>query len=191
MKTSPSTRAITSKRKEKHPNSFLEYLDKEMTIMGILSTFSVGAIALFLNQVGSADLTKQTLFSLLWLRAPWYVLVGSAWILMAAGLFYNQRSTLAFYYGQITLATEAPNQINSLDSVEWMKEADSWETWIAYRVAFSSLWLGIFTEAFAFLQLRLKQHWTWIWIYRKMADEDEPWKTFFRSIIARLVPRKP
>ena len=95
MKMGPSTRAIASKRKEKHQNSFLEYLDKEMTIMGILSTFSVAAAALFLNAIGSVELNKKTLFSLLWLREPWCVLMGSAWILTAAGLFYSQRSTLA------------------------------------------------------------------------------------------------
>jgi hypothetical protein len=200
MKRGPSTRAIVPKRREKHQNSFLEYLDKEMTIMGILSTFSVAAVTLFLKEVGSAEPAKKTLFSLLWLREPWCVLLGSAWILTAAGLFYSQRSTLAWYYGQITLATEAPRQINNLDPVAWMKEADSWDTWTAHRVAFWCLRLGIFTEAFAFLQLVLKRQLPWIcvivsgvvvlvavfgevWVYRRLRDEDEPWKAFFRSLI--------
>lgn len=45
-------------------SSYLEYLDKEMTIMGILSTFCVAVVALVLDRVGSADLSKQTVFSL-------------------------------------------------------------------------------------------------------------------------------
>jgi hypothetical protein len=60
--------------------SYLEYLDKEMTIMGILSTFCVAAAFLVIDRVCGAD--KSSTFSN-WLnlgsRMSSLVLVSSCW----------------------------------------------------------------------------------------------------------------
>src|SRR5262245_45379342 len=40
-------------------NAYLAYLDKEMTIMGILSTFCVAVIALMVDRVGSAEIAAD------------------------------------------------------------------------------------------------------------------------------------
>jgi hypothetical protein len=196
----------------KDQNSYLEYLDKEMAIMGVLSAFCVAVVGFFFQALGSATFVDQTpppppdkvtMFSTLWSRSPWCLMAGSACILVAARLFYEQRSTLAFYYGQISLAIEAPKQINSTDSIQWMKEADSWATWLYYRLAFRCLWLGLIIYGFAFLQLQLKvpQFSQLMWfsiavcvawvlaavfseavVYRKYKDKHDPWGAFWRSL---------
>jgi hypothetical protein len=197
-KRGPSVRPITSKIKPKRQNSYLEYLDKEMTIMGILSTFSITSAALFLNAVGSAEPSKQTLFLPLWAKEHWYILAGSAWMVAAAGLFYDQRSTLAWYYGQLTLAIEAPKKINSLDPVQWMQDADCWTAWLPYSLACWSLALGFIAYAFAILELATHQRLPWFavaasvvvilaatsdaYIFRNFPYEDEPRKAFLKRI---------
>jgi hypothetical protein len=136
--------------------NFLEYLDKEMTIMGILSSFAVASVALFLNSIGSAEPQKQVLFYFLWSHSWWYILWGSACILASAALFYRQRAELAWYYGQISLAMDAGGPVNARRERELRREADSWAAWISYFAALKFLWIGILTYASAFL--RLKRH---------------------------------
>jgi len=63
--------------------AYLEYLDKEMTIMGILSTFCVAAAALLIDPVGSAE--HNTFFGGLAQSHIVQVLIGSG-LLMLAGL---------------------------------------------------------------------------------------------------------
>lgn len=105
-------------------NKYLEYLDKEMTIMGILSIFCVAVVALALDRIGSADLGKQTLFTLLWRDQRLFVLLGSSCVAVAAVLFYIQRSALAWFYGQICLSIERPS-ITGIKTDDWYRDADS------------------------------------------------------------------
>jgi hypothetical protein len=189
MKVDPSVQEV------KEITKFLDFLDKEMAIMGILSTFSVAVVSLFLNAIGSADLTnpEKTLFSKLWSYEQWYILVGSGFILGAAGCFYAQRNMLAWYYGQITLAMEAPNLINgeAQSRIQLMKGANHELAWIPNRAAFRCLWLGLFAYGFAFLNVGKKIGWeplTLIVLSLALAlgtliqawkFEDKPRKTFF------------
>jgi hypothetical protein len=62
-------------------------LDKEMTILGILSTFSVAVVALALDRVGSADLGENAPFWRVWRNQPQYVMLGSACMAMEAAFF--------------------------------------------------------------------------------------------------------
>jgi hypothetical protein len=74
--------------------AYLEYLDKEMTIMGILSTFCVVAASLVIDRTAGAEKTSY-LATMIWAHQMGYVLFGSS-LLLAAGLFfYLQRSRLA------------------------------------------------------------------------------------------------
>jgi hypothetical protein len=187
-------------------NRFLDFLDKEMTIMGILSAFFVAVVSVFLNAVGSADLAKnkETLFSDLWSQEHWYILVGSGWILGAAGLFYAQRNMLAWYYGQITPTMEDPKtpkkQIESVDPIQVsMEKANKELAWIPNRAAFRCLWLGLAAYAFAFLELAMKPHRHFGWLdiilsvvivlftLWQVRPEDKPRKTFFKRHEEKLL----
>jgi len=118
------------------PKEYLEYLDKEMTIMGILSTFCVAAAALVIERVGTAE--HESLFRTLLQDHPLSVFVGSGF-LMAAGLcFYLQRSRLAHFYGSICMSMTQPGY-HDWDTSRWLLEAYSWRTWLRYRAGFSFL----------------------------------------------------
>jgi len=141
---------------------YLEYLDKEMTIMGILSTFCAAAVALVLGRIGDIDLTKKTVFLAIWEQHAVAVLTGSGLLLLAALFFYLQRSTLAYFYGGISLSLsnheEAPTyhgrghrqavkERSQWRTTNWLTEADSWATWFRYRVGFLCLSLAFYAYA--------------------------------------------
>jgi hypothetical protein len=127
-----------------NPKEYLDYLDKEMSIMGILSTFCVAAVALALDRIGNADLAKSTLFRRIWEQNSPSVLVGSGWLVVAALFFYLQRSLLAYYYGGISLSVNNPAG-HPWSTTEWLDEADSWATWLRYRIGFICLVLAFIT----------------------------------------------
>jgi len=137
---------------------YLEYLDKEMTIMGILSAASVAAPAGILNACLSKDAQ-----ALLWNPEHFFIVMGSALCVIAAMLFYKERSDLAWYYGQICL-TEAISEKKSLTAElrEWLRNADSWETWWPYCLGFTALVAGIAEYLFAFFFLLAPSHWSWL-----------------------------
>ena len=72
-----------------------------------------------------------------------FILGGSVFCILAAALFYKERSRLAWYYGQMCLVesladgTHIPEQLR-----EYMRGADSWETWIPYSWGFTALVAG-------------------------------------------------
>jgi hypothetical protein len=139
--------------------NFLEYLDKEMTIMGILSSFAIAGVGLFIKDIVSAEPQKQVLLCSLWSHSWLYILCGSGSILVSAGLFYRQRAELAWYYGQIALAMDSANEGRE---GELRKEADSWAAWISYFSAFKFLWIGILAYTWAFLRLKEKIGGAWL-----------------------------
>lgn len=120
---------------------YLDYLDKEMTIMGILSTFCIAVVAIVLDRICGAEPTKGTLFFTLWLHERSYVLFGSISFALGATFFYMQRSALAWFYGQITLSLEMPS-VNNIATSDWYKDADSWATWVPYQGAFTAVGIG-------------------------------------------------
>jgi hypothetical protein len=118
---------------------YLEYLDKEMTIMGILSTFAVAALSLVLNKFLSVEANKQDLLRAVWTHGSFYIIAASAFMLLSALYFYRQRSLLAWHYGQICLClNRKPSEVQTL-----LDDADSWETWIHYWWAFAFLFLAL------------------------------------------------
>ena len=116
--------------------AYLEYLDKEMTIMGILSTFCVAAAALVIERVGNAE--KGTLFRELLYGQPVVVFSGAAALLIAGLCFYLQRSRLAHYYGGICMSMTGLTKDEGT-TAEWLEEAYSWRTWRRYRAGFGFL----------------------------------------------------
>jgi hypothetical protein len=180
---------------------YLEYLDKEMTIMGILSTFAVLIVSLLLQQIGSAEVGK--LFNSIWEEEGWYILVGSASTLIAAMLFYLQRADLAWHYGRLARAED--------EAEDSASKADSWATWIPYIWGFKFLYIGFLTFYWAFVEnlSGVKFKW-WIitgavvvilgliglfqtWLHRQFWDEEKPWRAFltkkpWRAFLKRIQP---
>lgn len=124
---------------------YLDYLDKEMTIQGILSGFCVAAGALAFDRVLAikADSPSSLVADLQSFSYP-YALAAIVGLMTAAAFFYAQRSQLAWLHGQISLAvtremqgTPAPPNTNSL--ADGIDIGDSWSLWSRYKFGISFL----------------------------------------------------
>ncbi len=119
---------------------YLTYLDKEMTIMGILSGFCIAVLAASIKLVTSDNVAmSRDLVQ----ASPLSLLIAHIMLLMAGLSFYNQRSHLAWFYGQISL--EDSGYATNQRLHEWLADADAWDTWIKYQRGFSLL-AGAFCE---------------------------------------------
>lgn len=119
---------------------YLDYLDKEMTIMGLLSTFCVIVVGAVLNcALGAAGSSN---WQQVWENGAAYLMLGSALILLGAGSFYLQRSFLALVFGELSM-----NVTMKLDVTRVLGEADSWPSWMWYRYGFALAIAG-FAEYF-------------------------------------------
>jgi hypothetical protein len=119
-------------------NRYVEYLDKEMTIMGILSTFCmvvVGGCATLLSDVAKE---QHGWFTSFWHAQGPFILCGSAAIVLSAFLFYRQRSLLSYCVGQIHLSSKYQECADGSPR-ELHERANSWKTWRYYRLAFICL----------------------------------------------------
>jgi hypothetical protein len=142
--------------------AYLEYLDKEMTIMGILSTFCVAAAALLIDRVGSAE--HNTFFGGLAQSHIVQVLIGSGLLMLAGLYFYLQRSNLAFFYGSICMSI-AKRDSQRWEPGRWLTEVDSWATWLRYRLGFMFLTLAaVFFIFLIFQTIRPTRANGWVWI---------------------------
>lgn len=186
-------------------NIYLDYLDKEMTIMGILSTFCVIVSGGALDRITG---TENKFFELVWLSGSPYIILGSVFALLAALFFYLQRSLLAWYYGQISLCIAKKNEAgvnkNRKDKnqdeyslEDWYAGADSWPTWIRYNAAFGFLilafleyGLGLISNKYSFINchrfalaicpflVMLPFYLFWFYLLVKFPNEDNPWAAF-------------
>ena len=123
---------------------YLDYLDKEMSIMGVLSTFCLAVPSLFFERAISADQSSiaHDFLTKLWSNGFCCLMVSSSFMLIGAAFFYKQRSKLAWYYGQISLEMALPNYTGQ-QLEQWLKNADSWEAWVRYHWAYYSLVLAV------------------------------------------------
>jgi hypothetical protein len=120
---------------------YCEYLDKEMTIMGLLSAFAIAVSALVLERTAGATPDEQEWLAMLWTKQQDLVIAGSLGLLLSGFWFYLQRSWLANLYGQLRLSlTSAPP--TDMSTEELLDDADSWDTWRRYRFAFMCLSAG-------------------------------------------------
>jgi hypothetical protein len=125
---------------EPDPKQYLDYLDKEMTIMGILSTFCIAAASLVIDRVASAEDGKDSLFLKLGQQHFASVLIGSVFLILAGLCFYLQRSRLAHFYGCISMSVVQAD-LHEWNTSRWLEEAYSWRTWLRYRAGFTFLML--------------------------------------------------
>ena len=163
---------------------YLDYLDKEMTIMGILSAFGVGSAGLVAKEVLKVS-TDGELFADL--RGDFYYIVtGSGLMVLAGAAFYWQRSLLAWHYGQVSLwATDA--SVSGRELPDILQGSDPWTVWIPYQ---AGLWLttaGLLAYFGALLPVPEKYEVLYVlvltimtalavaivWIYRLRRDHDE------------------
>jgi hypothetical protein len=132
---------------------YLGYLDKEMTIAGILSTFCIASLLVTINSFILPGKDGQT--NIFWKESPWFCGLGLTGFLGAALSFYRQRSLLAYYYGQISLNMVRKKNEEVEDLLD---ESDSWATWNFYKTGFGFLSIS-FTE-FAFVLINSRIHLT-------------------------------
>jgi hypothetical protein len=133
---------------------YLDFLDKEMSIMGILSAFSVAVVSLFLQQIGTAK--DNVFFQRIFQTGYWYVILGSVLVILAAGGFYYQRGKIAGYYGHIAKSVDFQlrEQVR-----EYIERADCLKPWVSYFIAFKSLYAGMVFYALALVSERLAFQW--------------------------------
>jgi hypothetical protein len=123
---------------------YLDYLDKEMTIEGILSAFcvAVGAVAFDRVLGAKADAASNLVKALQDFSYP-YVLAAIVGLMTAALFFYLQRSALAWLYGQISLAVtrEMSNRTAGASTTftYGLDVGDSWSLWNRYKFGWSFL----------------------------------------------------
>ena len=188
--------AVTTKK-------YLEYLDKEMTIMGILSAVSIAAPAGILNALLGDD--KSGLKDRLWGAGPFFIVGGSVLCAIAALLFYRQRSRIAWYYGQMCLL-ESKNEDAGMSQKlrEYMADIDSWAEWKSYSWGFDALVAGFVEYAAAVLLVLSKPYGGWFctlrtfgftapcvasvlallqwYVYNKYRFDDEYWCKFWSDV---------
>jgi SET domain len=183
--------------------TYLDYLDKEMTIMGILSAVGIATPAGILNGILG---DKNNFHDQLWGAGPYFVIVGSVLCILAAAFFYKQRSLLAWYYGQMTLlesldeVTDIPARLRA-----YMHDVDAWDSWIAYSWGFDALVGGFLEYAFAVLVVLAGPHTKTAWaatlggrlcpvfvlfaallqrhVWRKYRLSDTPWQDFWHDLL--------
>lgn len=173
---------------------YCDYLDKEMTIMGLLSGFAIIVPALFLDRTAGAPIAEPTFLSTLWATERPFVIAGCIACMVAALCFYSQRSLLAYFVGQIMLST-TPAAYKNSPTKKLIEEADAWSTWHRYSAGFAFLFAGFALYAVALLHpyvagaLPWSQGWTiaavlapfmvgvgtQIAVRHTFRYEDEPW----------------
>ena len=179
------------------PKAYLEYLDKEMTIMGLLSAFSVALASFATEKIISAE---KGFLCVLWQAGRDHVLAGATLAVLASFLFYLQRSHLAWYYGQIALAQSRDGAL-SASVADWLTLADGWDTWTRYQTGFTALGLSFASYAYAMAETLIPSIrsrsplWSlgllflavliaigrW-YVLTKFAQEDQPFKAWRNSI---------
>ena len=142
---------------------YLDYLEKEMNIMGVLSAFCALTPALVLRELLQA--TQGSNLFAVWVTFRAFIVLGTLLLLCAAGFFYAQRSELAWYYGQISLAfLRSDGERESIQ--QWMDDADSWATWNRYKRALVYLVAGSFGYSLPLIGTLVGYHFPVIlWIY--------------------------
>lgn len=140
--------------------NYLEFLDMEMTIMGILSAFCIGVVSLALDRILSAKQVDNSYFFRVAVVGWQYVILGSVAIVIAAVCFYHQRSLLASNYGEICYH-EAKGEKGIADM--YLEETYPWAFWISYQLGFGALVVGFVEYGLALTSpctIRLQRHTT-------------------------------
>lgn len=164
----------------------LDYLDKEMTIQGVLSGFSMAAAAAVFAAVMAAKDASAFVLSLQSKGAP-YLEAGCAALVVAGALFYKERSDLAWLYSGFGLANAddslcAERPKDSWTVLECLDMFDSWHLWLWYRMGTACL--GAAAVEFV---LALVSTWTRTLAARTTAAWGELDKILACAVLASLI----
>ena len=127
--------------------AYVGYLDKEMTIMGVLTGFCVVGGGLVLDRTLGAS--EAGVLGKLWMNESPSILLLAACLFVAGLLFYRQRSLLAFYYGQLLLTETRLSYVGGR-GLQLLEDADAWDTWCSYDAAF---WFVFAAAAYAVIAI--------------------------------------
>jgi hypothetical protein len=123
--------------------------------MGILSTFCIASLGISIDRLVFYDPSKPPSF-VYWNEASLYCILALTGLLIAALFFYRQRSSLAYFHGQISLCLTKDDD-DSLES--HLNEVDGWSMWNYYKaawwaliVAFSQFGLMLLSEKLLFVR---------------------------------------
>ena len=122
------------------PKVYLEYLDKEMTLMGILSALPLLATGGILSTLLTSD---KPAACELWSFSHDLILASAVLCIFAASFFYKQRSKLAGHHGQISLTYVKDERGVTFCLRDLLKGADSWASWWPYSWGWSCLIGGL------------------------------------------------
>jgi len=130
----------------------LDYLDKEMTIQGVLSGFCMAAAAAVFSTVRAAENSNSQFVHLLQCNGLPYLLVGCAILIIAGAAFYKERSDLAWLYSAMALAAADQELGFKSPGTSWpmldcLNTLDSWYLWLWYKVGC----VGLCTAALEFV----------------------------------------
>jgi len=117
-------------------DGYLQYLDREMTIMGILSGFCLAALSFSLDAILSVEKQEQLALQV-WQKGWPLVLTGAVLLLTAAYLFYEQRSAFAVLYGHISYWLATGEESEARCSLEAFQ--DSRSGWNSYFFGHGSM----------------------------------------------------
>src|SRR5450631_4515690 len=95
---------------EMKAENYLDYLDKEMHILGVLSTFCLAVPSLIIERIASLDdksFARNYSVLLLHNGSP-FLVIACILMFIGAAFFYQQRSRLAWTYGQMALELAIP-----------------------------------------------------------------------------------
>ncbi len=143
-----------------YPDKYLGYLDKEMTIMGVLCAFSIALAGLATDHLLAASQGSFYGDILHNVDGKICALTGSAMALIAGISFYLQRSLLAWYYGQMALEVSLKPPAEDVDRL--LTEADGWGTWLRYQVGCTILSFAFVCYAAAVLVALAGQSPGWV-----------------------------
>ena len=115
-------------------DGYCDYLDKEMTLMGLLSAFAVAVPAIVLDRTAGARQDEQPHLAALWAEHRGLLAAGKLVFLLSALYFYRQRSLLAYYLGQLRFS-QTPARYPGMSDRHLLEIADSWATWVHYQTA--------------------------------------------------------
>lgn len=118
---------------------YLDYIDKEMTIMGILSTFCILTMGVVSEKLLFPP-RDGPIFEI-WKNTAILCETGIAGFLFAGLCFYILRSRLAWFYGELSLnqARENPLEVQKL-----LNDPAASYNWRWYQIGFGSLSLAFF-----------------------------------------------
>jgi hypothetical protein len=142
--------------------NYLEFLDKEMTVMGILSAFCIGVVSLALDRILSAKQVDDSYFFRVSVAGWLYVILGSVAIVIAAVCFYLQRSDLAGNYGEFCYYEATKRKDIAYKCLEDTYPRAFWKP---YYLGFGALVIGFLEYVLALTSPctdLLRRHPTWI-----------------------------